>query len=79
MRHRDLIVIGASAGGIEAVQQVVRGLPDDLEASVLVVLHTAARTGSLLPQIIGRAGRWPAIHPKDWTPIEVWQGLYCAA
>lgn len=58
MSHRDLIVIGASAGGIEAVQQLLRGLPEDLAAAVLVVLHTSAgRSESLLPQILGRATR----------------------
>lgn len=70
MTHRNLIVIGASAGGVEAVRQVLSGLPHDLEASVLVVLHASAQTGGLLPRIIGRPGGWPVIHPEDRTPIE---------
>lgn len=70
MRHRDLIVIGASAGGIEAVQQLLRDLPEDLQAAVLVVLHTSARSESLLPQILGRAGVLAASHPKDGERIE---------
>lgn len=65
MSHRDLIVIGASAGGIEAVQQLIRGLPGDLDAAVLVVLHTTGRGGSLLPQIFGRGSFLPASHPAD--------------
>lgn len=65
MSHRDLIVIGASAGGIEALQQLLRALPGDMEAAVLVVLHTSGRSGSLLPQILGRAGALPVSHPED--------------
>ncbi len=65
MKHRDLIVMGASAGGIEAVRRVLGGLPEDLEAAVLVVLHTSGRSGGLLPQILGRASVLKASHPVD--------------
>ena len=68
--HRDLVVIGASAGGIEALQRLVAGLPASLKAAVLVVLHTSNRTESLLPNIMGRAGRLPASHPVDRTRIQ---------
>jgi two-component system chemotaxis response regulator CheB len=67
--HRDLIVIGASAGGLEAAQQLVRALPSDLKATVLLVLHTSVRSGSQLPQILERAGPLPASHPEDGERI----------
>lgn len=35
MRHRNRVVIGASAGGIETLQQLLRGVPADLGAAVL--------------------------------------------
>lgn len=70
VKHRDLIVMGASAGGIEAVQRVVSALPGDLEAAVLVVLHTSGRSGSLLPQILGRASMLGASHPVDGERIQ---------
>jgi two-component system chemotaxis response regulator CheB len=70
LAHRDLVVIGASAGGIEALQQLVRALPHDLNAAILVVLHTSPRPGNLLTRILGRAASLPVLHPKDWTPIE---------
>ena len=63
--HRDLIVIGASAGGIEALQHLLAALPPDLPASVLVVLHTSGRSSSLLPDIFGRASALKTSHPED--------------
>lgn len=69
MANRDIVVVGASAGGIEALQQLLRGLPSDLEASILIVLHTSSHAGSLLPQILQRACGIPARHPQDKTPL----------
>lgn len=65
-----MVVIGASAGGIEALQRLVRSLPSDLPAAVLVVQHTSGRGRSAMPQILERAGSLPASHPEDWTPIQ---------
>lgn len=70
MANRDLIVIGASAGGIEALQQLCGRLPKNFNAAVLVVLHTSPNSGGLLPQLLGRAGPLPALHPIDHEPIE---------
>src|SRR5215471_15115512 len=51
--HRDIVTIGASAGGIAALQQLVRQLPPDFPAAVLVVQHVALGSSSL-PAMIGR-------------------------
>lgn len=67
--HRDRIVIGASAGGVEALQQLLSRLPPDLKAAVLIVLHTSVRSCSLLPAIFARAGQLPTSHPKDEARI----------
>src|SRR5437764_6187800 len=69
MPGHDIIVIGASAGGVEALRQVVAGLPADLPAAVFVVLHVPAHGPSVLPQILRRAGRLPATHPQDGDAI----------
>ncbi len=64
------IVIGASAGGVPALQAVVAQLPADLPAPVFIVLHIASSGVSLLPEILTQAGPLPAVHPRDGTPIE---------
>ncbi|HEX6464071.1 MAG TPA: chemotaxis protein CheB [Vicinamibacterales bacterium] len=64
----DVIVIGASAGGVEAISRIVADLPPGIRASILVVLHIS-RGRSMLPEILTRAGRLPAAHPTDGEPL----------
>jgi two-component system, chemotaxis family, protein-glutamate methylesterase/glutaminase len=70
MARRDVVVIGASAGGIEALQELLSQLPADLDATVLIVLHTSRHAGSLLPQIMQRVTRLPVVHPDDRHRIQ---------
>jgi two-component system chemotaxis response regulator CheB len=65
MAARDIIVIGASAGGVNALETLVADLPADLPATVIVAMHLAAGTPSILPEILSRAGPLPAVHPRD--------------
>jgi two-component system chemotaxis response regulator CheB len=51
---RDIIVVGASAGGLEALCKLVNGFPSDLPAAVLIVLHTSPEGPGLLAKIVGR-------------------------
>jgi two-component system chemotaxis response regulator CheB len=76
MPGHDVIVIGASAGGVEAISRVVSGLPADLRAAVLVVLHLS-RGRSVLPEILSRAGPLVARHPVDGERL-VYGRIYVA-
>ncbi|HWT02243.1 MAG TPA: chemotaxis protein CheB [Pyrinomonadaceae bacterium] len=70
LQGHDIIVIGASAGGVEALSHLVRGLPKDLPAAVFVVLHVSPQTPSIMPSILSRAGALPAVHAVERMPIE---------
>jgi len=63
--RRDVIVIGTSAGGIEALRALVKQLPAGFPASISVVMHTAPESPGVLDEILKRAGRLPAVIPKD--------------
>ncbi|MEN2786277.1 chemotaxis protein CheB [Sphingomonas qilianensis] len=63
-----IIVIGASAGGVEALRTIVAALPADLDAAVFVTLHIGAHRSDL-PWLLARAGNLPAKHPRDDEPI----------
>src|SRR5947208_719752 len=59
MPTQDIIAIGGSAGGLEALATVLKGLPRSLNASVFVVLHTSPQSGGALSQILGRTATLP--------------------
>jgi two-component system chemotaxis response regulator CheB len=70
MTQRDIIVIGASAGGIQALTTLVAGLPRDFPASLLVVVHIPPYAISRLPEILSRSGPLPAAHARHGEAIE---------
>jgi two-component system, chemotaxis family, protein-glutamate methylesterase/glutaminase len=61
LEHRDIVVIGASAGGLAAISKILKAMPHDVDAAILIVLHTANRARSFLPQILERAGKLPIL------------------
>jgi two-component system chemotaxis response regulator CheB len=65
-----VVVIGASAGGVEALRALVGGLRPDLDAAVLVVLHIPRTGPSALPRILDRAGPLPCAHAVDGERLE---------
>src|SRR5215207_5912290 len=70
MQRRDIIVIGTSSGGIDALKELVAGLPRDFKAAVFVVLHVAPYSSGILPEILERAGPLPASNAADWEQFE---------
>jgi two-component system, chemotaxis family, protein-glutamate methylesterase/glutaminase len=69
MKGHDIIAIGASAGGVEALMELAGQLPADLPASVFVALHVPSHGASILPRILSRSGPLPASHAVDGEPI----------
>lgn len=69
MDGHDIVVVGASAGGVEALSALAAGLPEHFPAAVFVVLHLPQHSTSVLPQILDRAGPLPAAHARDGEPI----------
>jgi two-component system, chemotaxis family, protein-glutamate methylesterase/glutaminase len=67
--NRDLVVIGGSAGGLDALCPLIAGLPGNLPAAVLVVLHMPAQADSALATIINRCGPLPAVPASSGEPL----------
>ena len=59
-----IIVIGASAGGVPALQRLAEDLPASLPAPVLVVIHVGAHP-SILPELMAAKGPLPAAHAQQ--------------
>ncbi len=60
-----MIVVGASAGGVEALVQLVRTLPADLAAPVCIVLHIPPDAPSLLAPILNRDSPLTAVQAEN--------------
>ncbi|PRY25884.1 two-component system chemotaxis response regulator CheB [Spirosoma oryzae] len=70
MKKRSIIVVGASAGGIVAFQQLMGGLLPDLDAAIFIVWHMAPTVRGVLPQLLSRFTTIPAAHAYDNEPVQ---------
>ncbi|HEY0418503.1 MAG TPA: chemotaxis protein CheB, partial [Acetobacteraceae bacterium] len=69
MDRKDIIVIGASAGGVEALCELCAALPADLPASVFVVQHVSPNARSMMAQVLARESRLPVTTAVDGQEI----------
>jgi two-component system chemotaxis response regulator CheB len=72
MANRDIIVIGASMGGIEALTDLVEQLPAELPAALFVVQHTSSHHSPyfFLPEILERSGPLTVKRAEEADPIQ---------
>jgi two-component system, chemotaxis family, protein-glutamate methylesterase/glutaminase len=68
--EKDIIVIGASAGGFEALKKIVAGLPPDFSASVFIVWHMSSDVRGVLPQVLNGVNTILATHACDNEEIK---------
>jgi two-component system chemotaxis response regulator CheB len=66
---RDIIVIGASLGGLEGLCRVTSGLPADLSAALLIVLHTGPSSPRMLAEIVGRFSLLPVSYARQGEAV----------
>lgn len=69
MPNRDVVAIGTSAGGVEALLHLAKSLPPNLAAAVLVTIHLPSFGASHLDGILSRAGKLPASFAQDGEPL----------
>ncbi len=66
---RDIVVLGGSAGSVEATRRLLRLLPAEFPAAVLVTIHRGAERPNHLPEILDTAGPLPAVQAEEGMPI----------
>lgn len=69
LAHIELVVVGASAGGVEALDVLLRALPAHGAAALVVVLHIPPDRSSLLPRLYAERCRWPIKEAEDKEPL----------
>jgi two-component system chemotaxis response regulator CheB len=66
--RRVVLAVGGSAGSVQPLVEIIRDLPGDLAAAVLVTIHVGEQTR--LPQILSRSGPLQAVHVGDREVLE---------
>ncbi|CAK0742976.1 putative protein-glutamate methylesterase/protein-glutamine glutaminase [Gammaproteobacteria bacterium] len=64
------IVMGCSAGGIDALRIILAGLPTDFVLPIVIVSHIAASVKSLLPEILTVVCKIPVLEAMERCPVE---------
>src|SRR3712207_6520340 len=72
----DVVALVTSAGGLEALSAVLRGLPEDFPAAVVVGQHLSGQ-GSTLVEILGRRTRLPVEWARDGSALRAGHVTVC--
>jgi two-component system chemotaxis response regulator CheB len=67
--NRDIVVVGASSGGVRALEELVGGLPPALDAAVFVVLHLSPSSPSYMAEILQRRSKLPVAQARDGEAV----------
>jgi chemotaxis response regulator CheB len=70
MSGHNIITIGVSADGLEALRTIVGNLPSEFPAAVFIVRHIGAGGPRALADILSRSGPLRAVYPEDRDPIQ---------
>src|SRR3954466_15470851 len=68
--NRDILAIGTSAGGVQALMSLVREMPSEFPAAILVTIHVPREPQSTLPEILRRNGPLPASFASDGEALK---------
>src|SRR5439155_12705233 len=66
----QLVVVGSSAGGVEALSALVSTLPTDFPAPIVIAQHLEPTRLSHLQEILARRGQLPVRTVSDREPLE---------
>jgi two-component system chemotaxis response regulator CheB len=70
MSGHNIVTIGVSADGLDALITIVGNLPSEFPAAVFIVSHTGAGGSGVLADILNRVGPLRAVYPEDRDPIQ---------
>jgi two-component system chemotaxis response regulator CheB len=69
--NRNIIVIGASSGGLEPIKTLVAGLPSGIPCAIFIVWHLSPDVKGVLPHILQKVNTIPAAHARDGETLEM--------
>ena len=70
MERRNIVVVGASAGGFDAIQRFIGGFSSNLEVTILIVWHLSPEVVGVLPRVLTKEYGHFASNAIDGDPIE---------
>jgi two-component system, chemotaxis family, protein-glutamate methylesterase/glutaminase len=69
MEPSVIVVVGASAGGLQALQQFVCNIPNAFDGAILIVMHVSPDARSYLPDLLSRHSSLPVALAEDEEPL----------